>query len=211
MSRSFAAGWEPAQGVRAGWSGFVALCALGIDEANFCSGLGSRKPQQWDPGRGVCIHSVVFGVKTADPAAWECFSSWWWFFYQDNVLFSFLRCRELIEGIFTRFCIFKKTKISIIASTHPVGFLPHPHFPLIVLQLAWSSWPVQASRNEKATPKPPTAFLLLKREQLIKDWRNPRGMVCTSVKGSKDLGSKVSCGQSGSFLLISLLVFIQRI
>lgn len=57
-------------------------CAVGIYEANFSSDLGQFDLEAESPSSGsseecVYTHNVVFGVKTADPTAWECLSIWW--------------------------------------------------------------------------------------------------------------------------------------
>lgn len=87
MSRSFTAGWVPEAVVLRGSGqadpGLWHTVLLGSIKGNFSSDLGQFDLEAESHSSGiseecVCIPDVVFGVKTADPTAWECLSSWWW-------------------------------------------------------------------------------------------------------------------------------------
>lgn len=101
-------------------------CAVGIYEANFSSDLGQFDLEAESHSSGISEQCVCISVTLClgwrqlillhgsasvfggDPSA------------RQSVLFSFPSCSELMEGIFTKFCIIKKNHLTLIATTHPV-------------------------------------------------------------------------------------------
>lgn len=179
MSRSFIAGWIPEAAVlrESGQAGLAlwSLCCWDLWGKflfwSWAVWLGSRKPQQWELRR-VCLytHNVVFGVKTADPTAWECLSIWWWPFCQAKCIVQLPELQWFNGGDFYKILHhLKKPHLILIASTPPVcthwWLSPTASTSSTHSSCSWVGVCSQCKLQEmkKQLPNHPLLLLLLKR------------------------------------------------